>query len=49
MNEATPEEDREMEEPQELVDPPKENNPYKRKPAWVRESIQGVERYGDPE
>ena len=30
-NEATPEEDREMEEPQELVDPPREKNPHKRK------------------
>ena len=30
MNDATPEEDREMEEPQELVDPPQEKNPYKR-------------------
>ena len=49
MNEATPEEDREMEEPQEPVDPPQEKNPYKRKLAWVREAIQGAERYGAPE
>ena len=40
MNKKTPEEDREMEEPQEPVDPPQEKNPYKRKPAWVREVIQ---------
>ena len=46
MNEATPEEDREMEEPQEPIDPPQEKNPHKRKPAWVREIIQGAERYG---
>ena len=24
------------------------NNPNKRKPAWVREAIQGAERYGAP-
>ena len=46
MNEENPEEDREMEEPQEPIDPPHENNYYKRKLAWVREAIQGVERYG---
>ena len=33
MNEATPEEDREMEEPREPVDPLHEKNPYKRKHA----------------
>ena len=49
MNEATPKEEREMEEPLELVDPPYEKNYYKRKPTWVREDIQGVERYGDLE
>ena len=49
MNDATLEEDREMEEPQEPVDPPHEKNPYKRKLAWVREAIQGAERYGAPE
>ena len=49
MNEATTEEDREMEEPQEPINPPQEKNPYKRKPTWVREAIQGVERYGAPE
>ena len=48
MNEATPEEDREMEEPQEPIDPLYDNNYYKRKPAWVHEAIQGVERYGAP-
>ena len=35
MNEETQEEDREFEEPQEIVDPPQEKNPHKRKPAWV--------------
>ena len=49
MNEETQEENREYEEPQRPVDPPRENNPHKRKPAWVREVIQGVERYGAPE
>ena len=49
MNEATLEEDREMEEPQEPVDPPHDKNVYKRKLAWVREAIQGVERYGASE
>ena len=48
MNEKYREEDREIEEPQELVDPPQEKNPHKRKLAWVREAIQGVERYGAP-
>ena len=48
MNEETQEEDREFEEPQEPVDPPQEKNPHKRKPAWVREVIQGAERYGTP-
>ena len=46
MNEETQEEDQEFEEPQEPVDPPQEKNPYKRKPAWVREAIQGENRYG---
>ena len=46
MNEEAQEEDREFEEPQRPVDPPQEKNPHKRKPAWVREIIQGVERYG---
>ena len=49
MNKETPEEDREIEEPQEPVDPPQEKNPHQRKPAWVREAIQGAERYGAPE
>ena len=48
MNEATLEEDREMEEPKEPVDPPREKNSYKRKPAWVREAILTAERYGAP-
>ena len=46
MNEAIPKEDREIEEPQEPIDPPQEKNPHKRKPAWVREAIRGAERYG---
>ena len=49
MNEETQEEDIEFEEPQEPIDPPQEKNPHKRKPAWVQELIQGVERYGAPE
>ena len=35
MNEETQEEDREFEEPQEPVDPPRDKNPHKRKIAWV--------------
>ena len=35
-----------MEEPQEPIDTSQEKNPHKRKHAWVREDIQGVERYG---
>ena len=49
MNDATQEEYQEIEEPQEIVDPPQEKNPHKRKPAWVREAIQGGERHGAPE
>ena len=49
MNNETWEEDQEMEDSQEPVDPPQEKNPHKRKPAQVREVIQGVERYGAPE
>ena len=45
MNEEIQEEDREFERPQEPVDPPQEKNPHKRKPTWVREAIQGAERY----
>ena len=48
MNDATQEEDREIEEPQEPVDPPQEKNPHKRKPAWVWEAIQGAKIYGAP-
>ena len=33
MNDATQEEDREIEEPQEPIDPPQEKNPHKRKPT----------------
>ena len=46
MNEEAQEEDQEFGELQRLVDPPLEKNPHKRKPAWVRELIQGAERYG---
>ena len=46
MNEEIQEEDQELEEPQEPIDPPLEKNPHKRKPAWVHEIIQGTERYG---
>ena len=46
MNDANQDEDREIKEPQEPVDPPQEKNPHKRKPAWVQEAIQGAERYG---
>ena len=49
MNEEIQEEYRELEEPQELVDPPQEKYTHKRKPAWVCEIIQGVERYGASE
>ena len=49
MNEVTPEEYQEMEEPQEPVDPPHEKNSHKRKPAWVWEPILDAERYGAPE
>ena len=49
MNEEYKEEDREIEESQEPVDPPQEKNPHKRKPAWVREAIKGAEGYGAPE
>ena len=40
------EEAQEFEEPQRPIDPPLENNPHTRKPAWVQELIQGAERYG---
>ena len=46
MNEEYREEDQEIEEPQEPIDPPQEKNPHKRKLSWVREAIQGAERYG---
>ena len=46
MNEEAQEEDREFEEPQRNIDPPLDKNPHKRKPAWVRELIQGAERFG---
>ena len=46
MIEATAEEDQEMKEPREPIYPPHEKNSYKRKLAWVREAIQGAERYG---
>ena len=31
------------------MDPPQENNPHKRKHAWVCEIVQGAERYGASE
>ena len=46
MNEEIQEEYQKLEKPQEPVDPPQEKNPHKRKPAWVREIIQGAKRYG---
>ena len=49
IHDTTREEDREFEEPQIPIDPPLEKNPHKRKPAWVQELIQGVERYGAPQ
>ena len=49
MKKEIQEEDRELEEPQEPVGPSQEKNPHKRKPAWVRELIQGAEIYGAPE
>ena len=49
MNEEIQEEDRDLEEPQELLDPPLEKNHHKMKPAWVREISQGAERYGASE
>ena len=50
MNDANHwDEDWEIEEPYELIDPPQEKNPHKRKPAWVQEAIQGAKRYGAPE
>ena len=42
MNEEIQEEDRELEETQEHVDPPQEKNLHKRKPAWIEEAIQGA-------
>ena len=49
MNGETQGEDQDFEEPQRPVDPPLEKNSHKRKLAWVRENIQGAERYGAPE
>jgi hypothetical protein len=49
MNEAIPEADREVKDPQEPVDPPHWKNSHKRKPAWASELIQDAERYGFPE
>ena len=48
MNKEAQEEDRDFKEPQRPVDPSLEKNPHKRKPSWVREIIQGAERYGAP-
>ena len=49
MNEEIQEQDRELEESQEPIDPPLEKNHHKMKPGWVREIIQSVEIYGDLE
>ena len=49
MNKEIQEEERELEEHQEPIDPSQEKNPHKSKPAWVRESIQGAKRHGAPE
>ena len=49
MNDANQDEDQEIEESHEPVDPLQEKNPHKRKPAWVWKAIQGAERYGAPE
>ena len=46
MNNATQEEDQEIEEPQEPVYPPLEKNTHKWKYAWLHEIIEGAERYG---
>ena len=46
MNDAYQDEDREIEEPQDPVDPPHEKNTHKMKPACVWEDIQSAERYG---
>ena len=48
MNDANQYEDREIEEPREPVESSLEKNPHKRKPAWVREAIQGAKIYGTP-
>ena len=37
MNEEIQEEDRELEEPQEPMDPSQEKNPHERKPTWLCE------------
>ena len=49
MNDANQDEDWEIEEPHEPVDPTQEKNPHKRKLAWVWEAIQGAKIYGAPE
>ena len=48
MNKEDQEEDRDFKELERTVDLPLENNPHKRKPAWVQELIQGAKRYGAP-
>ena len=42
MNDENQDQDQEIEEPQDPVDPPQEKNPHKMKHAWVREAIQGA-------
>ena len=45
MNEATPEEDREIEEPQEPVHPPCEKNSYKRKALYgLKKALYGLKQ-----
>ena len=39
MNDANQDEDQEIEEPHEPIDPPQEKNPHNRRPVSVREAI----------
>ena len=49
MNDATQEDDWEIEEPYEPIGPPQEKNTHKRKPASIWEAIKGAEIYGSLE
>ena len=42
-------EDHDMAEPQEPLEPLHEKNSHKRKPAWARELLQHAKRYGAPD